>query len=89
MRPPHPHSNARVLPAGTLYVSDVGIKPAELRDRNGLASAIRRFMTKPAARGVKVDKLTGPVQFNSVLLTVDATTGQGVGIERLDTIQAE
>jgi len=85
-----PTADARVLPAGTLYVSDVGmVGPQNSVIGMDSASAIRRFMTKPAARGVKVDKLTGPVQFNSVLLTVDATTGQGVGIERLDTIQAE
>lgn len=79
-----PTADARVLPNGTAFISDVGmvgprdsvlgLAPAEIvgRFRDGLP---RRF---------KVAE--GPVQFNAVDVDVDERTGRARSIERVDRL---
>jgi metallophosphoesterase (TIGR00282 family) len=79
-----PTADPRVFPQGTAHVSDtgmvgprdsvLGIDPAIIvgRFRDGLP---RRF-----------EVAGGPVQFNSVVIDVDESTGRARSIERLDTL---
>ena len=77
-------ADARLLPKGTAYVSDVGmvgpidsiigVRPQEVLDR---------FLTQVPRRLVVEAK--GPVRFNSVLIDVDET-GLASSIERIDRV---
>ncbi len=77
-------ADARLLPKGTAYVSDVGmvgpidsiigVRPQEVLDR---------YLTQVPTRFVVEDK--GPVRFNSVLVDIDET-GMASSIERVDRV---
>ena len=76
-------ADARVLPKGTAFVSDlgmvgpvnsvIGVRPEE---------ALERFLTQTPQR-FTVAK-SGPTCFNSVLVDIEESTGRATGIERVD-----
>ena len=77
-----PTADARVLPGGTAYVTDVGM----VGPRDGCIGmdkdvVIQRFLTGVPNRFVVA---SGPVTFNSVLVTINASTGRATSIQRVD-----
>ena len=77
-----PTADARVLPKGTAYVTDVGM----VGPRDGCIGmdkdvVIQRFLTGVPNRFVVA---SGPVTFNSVLVNIDASTGRATSIQRVD-----
>ncbi len=77
-----PTADARVLPGGTAYVTDVGmVGPRDGcigMDKEGV---IQRFLTGVPNRFVVA---SGPVTFNSVLVTINGSTGRATSIQRVD-----
>jgi metallophosphoesterase (TIGR00282 family) len=77
-----PTADARVLPGGTAYVTDVGM----VGPRDGCIGmdkdvVIKRFLTGVPNRFVVA---SGTVTFNSVLVTINSSTGRATSIQRLD-----
>ena len=77
-----PTADARVLPKGTAYVTDVGM----VGPRDGCIGmdkdvVIQRFLTGVPNRFVVA---SGPVTFNSVLVNIDPSTGRATSIQRVD-----
>ncbi|HLZ95818.1 MAG TPA: TIGR00282 family metallophosphoesterase [Candidatus Dormibacteraeota bacterium] len=77
-----PTADARVLPGGTAYVTDVGM----VGPRDGCIgmdkdAVLQRFLTGVPSRFVVA---SGPVTFNSVLVTINASSGQATSIQRID-----
>jgi len=77
-----PTADARVLPGGTAYVTDVGM----VGPRDGCIGmdkdiVLKRFLTGVPNRFVVA---SGPVTFNSVLVTINTSTGRASSIQRLD-----
>ena len=78
-----PTADARVLPKGTAFVTDVGMVGS--RDSIlGVAtqSVIDGFLTQLPTRFTTDEH--GPVVFNSVLIQVDEASGRATGIQRID-----
>lgn len=81
-----PTADARTLPGGTAYVTDVGmVGPMESIIGNDIESVLRRFTTGMPTR-LPVAENSGPVQFNSVLVEADPSTGRARRIERIDRV---
>lgn len=77
-----PTADARVLPGGTAYVTDVGM----VGPRDGCIGmdkdvVLQRFLTGVPNRFVVA---SGPVTFNSVLVTINPSTGRATTIQRID-----
>jgi metallophosphoesterase (TIGR00282 family) len=77
-----PTADARILPGGTAYVTDVGM----VGPRDGCIGmdkdvVLKRFLTGVPNRFVVA---SGPVTFNSVLVTINTSTGRATSIQRLD-----
>jgi 2',3'-cyclic-nucleotide 2'-phosphodiesterase len=77
-----PTADARVLPGGTAYVTDVGM----VGPRDGCIGmdkdvVLQRLMTGVPNRFVVA---SGPVTFNSVLVTISASSGRASSIHRID-----
>jgi metallophosphoesterase (TIGR00282 family) len=77
-----PTADARVLPGGTAYVTDVGM----VGPRDGCIGmdkdvVIQRFLSGVPNRFVVA---SGPVTFNSVLVTISSSTGRATSIQRVD-----
>jgi metallophosphoesterase (TIGR00282 family) len=77
-----PTADARVLPGGTAYVTDVGM----VGPRDGCIGmdkdvVIQRFLSGVPNRFVVAP---GPVTFNSVLVTISSSTGRATSIQRVD-----
>lgn len=77
-----PTADAHVLPGGTAYVTDVGM----VGPRDGCIGmdkdvVLQRFLTGVPNRFVVA---SGPVTFNSVLVTINASTGRATTIQRID-----
>jgi metallophosphoesterase (TIGR00282 family) len=75
-------ADARILPGGTAYVTDVGM----VGPRDGCIGmdkdvVLQRFLTGVPNRFVVA---SGPVTFNSVLVTIDSSTGRATSIQRID-----
>jgi metallophosphoesterase (TIGR00282 family) len=75
-------ADARVLPGGTAYVTDVGM----VGPRDGCIGmdkdvVLQRFLTGVPNRFVVA---SGPVTFNSVLVTINSSTGRATSIQRVD-----
>jgi metallophosphoesterase (TIGR00282 family) len=82
-----PTADARALPKGTLYLTDVGmVGPHDSVIGAEIEATVRRFVAAPAARPERPDRYTGPVAFNSVVLELDPSTGRGASIRRLDLL---
>jgi calcineurin-like phosphoesterase len=74
--------DARVLPRGTAFVSDVGmVGPINSVIGDDIDSVIERFLTLMPHR-LSVGK--GNPIFNSVLVDVDEDSGRASSISRLD-----
>jgi len=77
-----PTADARVLPGGTAYVTDVGM----VGPRDGCIGmdkdvVLQRFLSGVPNRFVVA---SGPVTFNSVLVTINSSTGRATSIQRVD-----
>jgi 2',3'-cyclic-nucleotide 2'-phosphodiesterase len=77
-----PTADARVLPGGTAYVTDVGM----VGPRDGCIGmdkdvVLQRFLTGVPNRFVVA---SGLVTFNSVLVTINSSTGRATSIQRVD-----
>jgi metallophosphoesterase (TIGR00282 family) len=77
-----PTADARVLTKGTAYVTDVGM----VGPRDGCIGmdkdvVLQRFLTAVPNRFVVA---SGPVTFNSVLVTISSSTGRATSIQRVD-----
>ncbi len=79
-----PTADARVLPGGTACVADVGMV-GPLNSVLGMETerVIRYFTT---GLPLRLEVADGPVQFNSVLVEVDPTTGRARQVCRLDLV---
>ncbi|GBD12521.1 hypothetical protein HRbin24_00528 [bacterium HR24] len=78
-----PTADARVLPGGTAYVSDVGMTGA--RDSVigvDVGPVIQHFLYQVPSRLPPVEK--GPAVLNSVLIEIDPATGRALSIQRVD-----
>jgi len=77
-----PTADARILPKGTAYVTDVGM----VGPRDGCIGmdkdiVLQRFLTGVPNRFAVA---SGLVTFNSVLVNIDASTGRATSIQRID-----
>ncbi len=77
-----PTADARVLPGGTAYVTDVGM----VGPRDGCIGmdknvVLQRFLTGVPNRFVVA---SGTVTFNAVVVTISASTGRATSIQRVD-----
>src|SRR5207302_1124989 len=78
----YPPAGARILPRGTAYVTDVGM----VGPRDGCIGmdkdvVMQRFLSGVPNRFVVA---SGPVTFNSVLVTINSSTGRATSIQRVD-----
>jgi metallophosphoesterase (TIGR00282 family) len=79
-----PTADPRVLPQGTALVTDTGmVGPRDSVLGMVPAIIVERFRTGMPRR---FEVAEGPVQFNSVLIDVDDTTGMANTIERVDRL---
>jgi metallophosphoesterase (TIGR00282 family) len=79
-----PTADARVLPQGTAYISDVGMTgPRDSIIGFSLESVLPRFLTHLPTR---FQVAGGPVSFNAVVLTVQRGTGRAVAIEQVQRL---
>ena len=78
-----PTADARILPEGTAYVSDLGMVGA-LNSVLGMRTeaVIERFLTQLPNRFDPEDK--GAAVFNAVLVDIDPDSGRALTIERMD-----
>ena len=77
-----PTADARVLPKGTAYVTDVGmVGPRDGRIGMDKDVVLQRFLTGVPNR---FQVASGPVTFNSVLVTINGSTGRATSIQRVD-----
>jgi len=77
-----PTADARILPRGTAYVSDLGmVGPRDSVIGVTIEPIIQHFLTRMPAR---FDVAEGPIVFNSVYVEIDDTTGQARLIQRVD-----
>lgn len=77
-----PTADARVLAGGTAYVTDVGM----VGPRDGCIGMDKDIVIKRFLTGVpnRFAVASGPVTFNSVLVTISTSTGRATSIQRLD-----
>ena len=74
--------DARILPQGTAYLSDVGMTgPKDSVIGSDTDAVLYRFLTS-MPNNLTVAK--GPCVFNSVLVEVDEITGRSLNVERVD-----
>jgi 2',3'-cyclic-nucleotide 2'-phosphodiesterase len=77
-----PTADARVLPKGTAYVTDVGmVGPRDSCIGMDKDVVLQRFLTGVPNR---FQVASGPVTFNSVLVTINSPTGRATSIQRVD-----
>lgn len=75
-------SDARILPHGTAFITDVGmVGPSNSIIGNDIEAVIQRFLTQIPHR---LPLGQGPVIFNSVLMEIDKSTGRATSITRID-----
>jgi metallophosphoesterase (TIGR00282 family) len=79
-----PTADARVLPKGTAYVSDIGMTgPRDSIIGFSLETVLPRFLTHLPTR---FQVASGPVSFNAVVLSVQRATGRAVAIEQVQRL---
>lgn len=77
-------ADARILPGGTAYVSDLGMTgPLDSVIGTETAPVLERFRTGLPQRFKPAD---GPCVLNSVLINVDDSTGRATEIVRIDRV---
>ena len=82
-----PTADARLLPKGTAYVSDIGmVGPYNSVVGIDVELAIARFRTRlpPSYLGFKA--ASGPIVFNSVIVELHDESGNATSITRLDMV---
>ncbi len=80
-----PTADARILPKGTAYVTDLGMTgPVNSIIGSSPEDVLTRFLTA-LPRRLNVAE-GGPMQFNSVLIDIDDLTGLATAIQRVDRI---
>jgi len=81
-----PTADARVLPRGTAYITDVGmVGPQESVIGVDPASVIQRYMTQMYHRH---EVAKGPIAFNAVLIDVDDESGRATEIKLIQHVVA-
>ncbi len=80
-----PTADARVLPGGTAFITDVGM----VGPRDGILGVkrevvIHRFLTHMP---VRFDVADGPVIISAVLVDIDDATGRASQIQRLEEVR--
>jgi 2',3'-cyclic-nucleotide 2'-phosphodiesterase len=82
-----PTADARVFPNGTAHVTDTGM----VGPRDSVLGVDPRIIVSRFLDGIprRFEVAEGPVQFNSVLIDVDETTGRARSIARVDREWAE
>jgi hypothetical protein len=79
-----PTADARLLPKGTAYISDVGMTgPRDSVIGFSLETVLPRFLTHLPTRFAVAD---GPVSFNAVVVEADRGTGRAVSITQLQRL---
>jgi len=79
-----PTADARLLPKGTAYISDVGMTgPRDSIIGVDIDAVIGKFLSGMPRRFPVADR-TRAVQFNSVLIDIDEGSGKARSIERID-----
>jgi metallophosphoesterase (TIGR00282 family) len=74
-------ADARILPGGTAYVTDIGmVGPSDSVIGDDADSVIKRFLTQIPTR-LSVGK--GEVSFDAILVEVDKKTGKAADIRRI------
>jgi 2',3'-cyclic-nucleotide 2'-phosphodiesterase len=74
--------DARVLPRGTAFVSDIGmVGPSDSVIGDSVEDVLHRFLTHMPQR---LTVATGAVTFNSVLVETEPGTGRAASITRID-----
>jgi len=83
-----PTADARVLPGGTAYVSDVGLSgPRDSVIGLDPASAIAGFVTALPSR---FQVAAGPAVFRALYVEIDSDTGRALAVERIEqTVEAD
>ena len=79
-----PTADARILPRGTAYISDVGMTgPRDSIIGFATESVLPRFLTHLPTRFAVAN---GPVAFNAVIVEADAASGRATAIEQVQRI---
>ena len=79
-----PTADARILPRGTAYLSDVGMTgPRDSIIGFSTETVLPRFLTHLPTRFAVA---TGSVAFNAVIVEADARSGRATGIEQVQRI---
>jgi metallophosphoesterase (TIGR00282 family) len=79
-----PTADARLLPKGTAYISDVGMTgPRDSVIGFSLETVLPRFLTHLPTRFAVAD---GPVSFNAVVVEADRATGRALSINQLQRL---
>jgi metallophosphoesterase (TIGR00282 family) len=75
-------ADARILPRGTAYVSDLGmVGPINSVIGTDPSAVVAKFLSQMPHR---FSVASGPVVFNSVAIDIDDDTGMATGIQRVD-----
>lgn len=78
--------DARILPGGTAYLTDVGMTgPVDSVIGSDTSLVLDRFLTSMPQR---LEVAKGPCTFNAVLVEVDENTGRSSSVERVDRMTA-
>jgi 2',3'-cyclic-nucleotide 2'-phosphodiesterase len=79
-----PTADARLLPNGTAYISDIGMTgPRDSVIGFSLETVLPRFLTHLPTRFQVAD---GPVSFNAVVLTLDRSSGRATAIDQVQRV---
>jgi 2',3'-cyclic-nucleotide 2'-phosphodiesterase len=79
-----PTADARVLPGGTAYISDIGMTgPRDSVIGFSLETVLPRFTRHLPTRFQVAE---GPVAFNAVVISADPTTGRASGIQQVQQL---
>jgi metallophosphoesterase (TIGR00282 family) len=79
-----PTADARILPGGTAYISDVGMTgPRDSIIGFSLETVLPRFLTQLPTRFAVAD---GPVSFNAVVIEAERATGRARAIQQVQRL---
>jgi metallophosphoesterase (TIGR00282 family) len=79
-----PTADARILPKGTAYVSDIGMTgPRDSIIGMKVETVLPRFTAHLPTR---FEVAAGPVTFNAVIIEADVATGRATGIEQIQRL---
>jgi len=79
-----PTADARVLPGGTAYISDLGMTgPRDSIIGFSTATVLPRFLRHLPTR---LEVADGPVMLNAVVVEADRSTGRATSIEQVQRL---